>query len=103
MLRDTVCRLLREDWSPEQISGWLRESQLAREPKMYVSCKTIRKSLFIQANGVFREELKQHLRTKVTFRYVRVYRVSSRAQIADAISFRERPSEIEDRAALGYW
>jgi IS30 family transposase len=40
MLRDTVCRLLREDWSPEQISGRLRESQLVGEPKMYVSYET---------------------------------------------------------------
>jgi len=60
MLRDTVCRLLREDWSPEQISGRLRESRLVGEPKMYVSHETIYKSLFIQAKGVFRS--KQPLR-----------------------------------------
>jgi len=103
MLRDTVCRLLREDWSPEQISGRLRESQLVGEPKMYVSHETIYKSLFIQAKGVFREELKKHLRTKRMFRHARVHRVSSRGQIADAISIRERPAEIEDRAVPGHW
>ena len=32
------------------------------------------------------------------FRHARVHRVSSRGQIADAISIRERPAEIEDRA-----
>ena len=101
MLRDTVCRLLSEDWSPEQISGRLRESQLAGEPKMYVSHETIYKSLFTQAKSVFREELEEHLRTKRMFRHARVHRVSSRGQIANAISIRERPAEIEDRAVSG--
>lgn len=103
ILRDTVCRLLEEDWSPEQISGRLRQSQAIGGPKMYVSHETIYKSLFIQAKGVFREELKKHLRTKRMFWHARTHRVSSRGQIADAISIRERPAEIEDRAVPGHW
>jgi IS30 family transposase len=67
MLRDTVCRLLREDWSPEQIPGRLRKSQLVGESKMYVSHETIYKSLFIQEKGEFREGLKKHLRAKKCF------------------------------------
>jgi IS30 family transposase len=70
---------------------------------MYVPHETIYKSLFVQAKGVFREELKKHLRTKRMFRHARKYRVSSRGQIADAISIRERPAEIEDRAIPGHW
>ena len=103
MLRDTVCRLLREDWSPERSPGRLRESQLAGEPKMYVSHEMIYKSLFIQAKGVFREGLKKHLRTRRMFWHARVHRVSSRGQIADAISIRERPAEIEDRVVPRHW
>jgi len=102
-LRDTVCRPLSEDWSPEPISGRLREFQPAGEPKLYVSHETIYKSLFIQAKGVFHEELKKHLRTKRIFCHVRVHRVSSRGQIADAISIRERSAEIEHRTAPGHW
>ncbi|CAM8647405.1 Tra8 Transposase and inactivated derivatives, IS30 family [Burkholderiales bacterium] len=70
---------------------------------MYVSHETIYKSLFIQAKGVFREELKKHLRTKRMFRHARTHRVSTRGQIADAISIRERPAEVEDRAIPGHW
>ena len=91
------------DWSPEQISEQLRDSQLAGKPKMYVSHETIHKSMFIQAKGVFREELKKYLRTKRMFRHARVHRVSSGGQIADAISIRERPAGIEDRAVPGHW
>jgi IS30 family transposase len=102
-LRDTVCRLLREDWSPEQISERLRESQLAGEPKMSLSHETICKSPFIQARGVICEELKKHLRKKRMLRRARVHRVSSREQIADLLSIRERPAEIEDRAVPIHW
>lgn len=102
-LRDTVCRLLEEDWSPEQISGRLKECQATDGSSMYVSHETIYKSLFIQARGVFREELKKHLRTKRMFRHARTHRVSTRGQIADAISIRERPAEVEDRAIPGHW
>lgn len=102
-LRDIVCRLLEEDWSPEQISGRLREIQVTGGPQIYVSHETIYKSLFIQARGIFREELKKHLRTKRMFRHARTHRVSSRGQIADAISIRERPAEIEDRVIPGHW
>jgi IS30 family transposase len=102
-LRDTVCRLLEEDWSPEQISGRLKASQGADGSNMYVSHETIYKSLFIQAKGVLREELKKHLRTKRMFRHARTHRVSTRGQIADAISIRERPAEVEDRAIPGHW
>jgi IS30 family transposase len=83
-LRDTVCRLLAEDWSPKRISGRLREIQVAGGPQMYGSHETIYKSLFIQARGVFREELKKHLRTKRMFRHARAHRVSSRRQIIGA-------------------
>jgi IS30 family transposase len=102
-LRNTVCRLLEEDWSPEQISGRLKASQADDGSNMYVSHETIYKSLFIQAKGVLREELKKHLRTKRMFRHTRTHRVSTRGQIADAISIRERPVEVEDRAIPGHW
>ncbi len=101
-LRDTVCRLLREDWSPEQIYGRLRESQRTGEPKLYVSHETLYKWLFIHAKGVFQDEIKKHLRLRRMFRRARLHRVSSREQVADAISIRERPAEIKDRAVHGH-
>jgi IS30 family transposase len=101
-LRETVSYLLEEDWSPEQIAGWLKK--LSNDGKqMCVSHETIYKSLFIQTRGLFREELKKHLRTKRTFRHAKSHKVSTRGQILDAISIRERPAEIEDRAVPGHW
>lgn len=76
---------------------------MAGGPQIYVFHETIYKSHFTQARGVFREELKKHLRTKRMFRHARTHRISSRGQIAAAISIRERPAEIEDRAIPGHW
>ena len=101
-LRGLVTTLLERDWSPEQISGWLK-TQSPNGKTMRVSHETIYQSLFIQARGVLREELKKHLRTKRMFRRARSHRSGSRGQIADAISIRERPAEIDDRAIPGHW
>jgi IS30 family transposase len=44
------------EWSPEQISGWLKKHYPTDET-MHVSHETIYKSLFIQARGVLKKEL----------------------------------------------
>jgi IS30 family transposase len=70
-----------------------------------VSHETIYCSLFIQARGVLKKELMEHLRTKRCMRRSRHATVSgqSRGQIVDALSIRERPAEAEDRAVPGHW
>ena len=72
---------------------------------MRVSHETIYRSLFIQAREVLKKELIQHLRSQRRVRRSRHSRISghSRGQIVDAISTRERPAEIEDRAIPGHW
>ena len=92
------------DWSPEQISGWLK-MQYPQDESMRVSHETIYRSLFIQARGVLKQELIQHLRSKRRIRRSRKSRDSGHrcGQIVDAISIRERPAEIEDRAVPGHW
>src|ERR1017187_2043885 len=72
---------------------------------MRVSHETIYRSLFIQARGVLKQELIQHLRTQRRIRRSRQSRASGHrsGQIVDAISIRERPAEIEDRAIPGHW
>jgi len=70
-----------------------------------VSHETIYRSLFIQARGVLKKELLGHLRSKRRIRrsqHSRIFR-DSRGQIADAISIRQRPAEVEDRAIPGHW
>jgi transposase, IS30 family len=102
-LRNIVASKLILDWSPEQISGWLK-TQYADE-SMRVSHETIYRSLFIQARGALKKELMEHLRSKRRMRRSRHATASgqSRGQIVDAISIRERPSEAEDRAVPGHW
>ena len=50
-LRDTVASKLILEWSPEQISGWLK-TEYPNDERMRVSHETIYRSLFIQARGV---------------------------------------------------
>ncbi len=103
-LQRIVASKLILDWSPEQISGWLK-NQYRNDESMRVSHETIYRSLFIQARGVLKKELIQHLRTKRQIRRSRHSSVHghSRGKIVDAISIRERPAEIEDRAIPGHW
>jgi IS30 family transposase len=103
-LRDIVASKLVLDWSPEQISGWLK-TQYPDDESMRVSHETIYRSLFIQARGVLKKELMDHLRSKRRMRRSRQASVrgQSRGQIVDAISIRERPAEVEDRAIPGHW
>jgi len=103
-LRNIVARKLILDWSPEQISGWLK-TPYPDDESVRVSHETIYRSLFIQARGVLKKELMEHLRSKRRMRRSRHASVSgqSRGQIVDAISIRERPPEADDRAIPGHW
>jgi IS30 family transposase len=103
-LRNIVTSKLILDWLPEQISGWLK-IQFPDDASMRVSHETIYRSPFIQARGVLKKELMDHLRSKRRMRRSRHATVSgqSRGQIVDAISIRERPAEVEDRAGTVDW
>ena len=103
-LRWLVASKLALQWSPEQIAGWLK-LRFPNDEAMQVSHETIYRSLFIQARGVLKKELTAHLRTRRKMR--RSKRASTegqpRGQIVDAVSIRDRPAEIEDRAVPGHW
>jgi IS30 family transposase len=103
-LGNIVASKLTLDWSPEQISGWLK-AQYPDDEGMHVSHETIYRSLFIQARGALKKELMDHLRSKRRMRRSRHASVHGHSQgrIVDAISIRERPAEVEDRAIPGHW
>src|SRR6202030_525003 len=103
-LREIVASKLMQDWSPEQISGWLKW-QFPKDEGLRVSHETIYRSLFLQARGALKKELIQHLRSQRRIRRSRHSSVHGHSQgkIVDAISIRERPAEVEDRAIPGHW
>jgi IS30 family transposase len=101
-LRDVVAGKLLKDWSPWQIAGWLR-GEYENDRAMQVSHETIYRSLFVQARGALRKELTAHLRSARQMRRTLAVAPNQRGQIVDAISIRERPAEVEDRAVPGHW
>jgi len=102
-LNRAVARKLRWDWSPGQISAWLKR-RYPHELSMQVSHETIYRSLFVQARGAFRKELAAHLRRGCVMRRPQGAAGSNgQGKIRDALSIRERPAEAEDRAVPGHW
>ena len=102
-LRWCVAQKLAQQWSPEQIAGWLKR-QYPSDPDMQLSHETIYRSLFVQTRGALKKDLMAHLRTRRQLRQAKggVTR-SGLGQIVDTISIRERPAEAQDRAVPGHW
>ncbi len=100
-LRQAVAAKLERNWSPEQIAGWLKRMHPGTEA-CQVSHETIYRSLYVQARGVLKKELMQHLRSRRPIRRSR-HATQKRRKIANAVSIRERPASIEDRAVPGHW
>jgi len=102
-LRWRVAQKLARQWSPEQISGWLKQ-QFPTDQDMQISHEAIYRSLFVQTRGVLKKELTAHLRTRRQMRLPKNHNTKSgRGQILDMVSIRERPAEAEDRAVPGHW
>lgn len=102
-LREAVATRLRENWSPRQISEWLKRT-FPDDPSMQISHETVYRTLFVQARGALKKELLVHLRQAGLIRRGRrPAGPGKQGQIIDAISIRERPAEAEDRAVPGHW
>src|ERR1044071_9824923 len=61
--------------------------------------------LYVQARGVLKKELMEHLRSRRPIRRSRhaTAKADQRGRIPDAVSIRERPATVEDRAVPGHW
>ena len=104
MLKRIVASKLKMNWSPKQIDGWLKRQYPDNENR-HVSHETIYRSLFIQARGVLKKELLQYLRSQRTIRRSRQHSMKNEGlgKISNAVSIRERPASVEDRAVPGHW
>ena len=92
-----VAEKLQLEWSPRQIAGWLKYQ--------YPDDETIYLTLFIQARGALKKELLKYLRRPRAMRRSRHSNLKGKGlgQITNAVSIRERPAEVEDRAVPGHW
>jgi len=90
-----VERLVQDDWSPEQISGWL-----SREFQMMVSHESIYQ--FILKNKRQGGNLYLHLRCKKQ-RRKRYGSTNYRGRIPDRISIDLRPAIVDTRSRVGDW
>ncbi len=103
-LAGIVAEKLQLQWSPRQIAGWLKRTYPDDETYQ-VSHETIYRTLFIQARGALKKELLQHLRRTRAMRRSRHHtqKTADHGRISNAVSIRERPAEVEDRAVPGHW
>jgi IS30 family transposase len=100
LLRQSVAAKLERNWSPEQIAGWLKHLHPENEA-LRVSHETIYRSLYVQARGILKKQLVQHLRRQRSIRHSR--HATLKGRLANSISIRERPASAEDRAVPGHW
>lgn len=103
-LAQIVASKLQNQWSPEQIAGWLKRTYPG-EKDLQVSHEAIYRTLFVQTRGALKKELLEHLRRTRGMRRSRHYtqKTSIHGRIVDAVSISERPACVEDRAVPGHW
>jgi len=103
-LAKVVAAKLKQQWSPQQIAGWLKRAYPASE-QVRVSHETIYRSLYIQARGVLKKELQDCLRTKRAIRRSKHASLKQKGlgKITNAVSIKARPASVEDRAVPGHW
>ena len=95
-LKATVITYLEQDWSHEQISGWLK-----RNNKPSVSHETIYQFIIDdQQNG---GDLYKHLRLGRRKRRKRIKGGDHRGQIPNRVSIDERPAIVDNKERVGDW
>jgi IS30 family transposase len=87
---------LKQDWSPEQISG-----RLALEEDIHISHETIYQHIWAdkQAGG----DLYQHLRGARKKKKKRYGTKDARGRIKDCVSIDERPEIVDNKERIGDW
>lgn len=91
-----VRELLRRDYSPEQISGWLKKEGL-----MTISHETIYR--YILEDKKRGGSLYKHLRCSRKQRRKRYGKYDSRGVLAGKRKIEERPKSADDRSEIGHW
>lgn len=90
-------RYLRMDWSPDQVSGFLRDERILRisHEAIYLHVLWADK----RAGG----DLWRHLRQATKKRRKRYCAYDSRGRLAGKRHISERPAEVDERIEVGHW
>jgi IS30 family transposase len=91
-----IQELLREDWSPDQVAGWLRRFHV-----LTISHETIYR--YVWADKRAGGTLYQHLRGARKQRRKRYGRYDSRGRLAGKRMITDRPAVVNTRRELGHW
>jgi IS30 family transposase len=86
---------LRQDWSPEQISGWLKKNQEVRISHEWIYQYILTDQ---KAAGDLCTHLRQHGK-----RRKRYGKYDRRGKLPNRVSIEERPEVVEQRERLGDW
>lgn len=104
-LRLLVTEKLKLNWSPEQISGWIKVN-LPRQKAMHISHETIYKTLYIRTRDALNHKLAKHLRRSHKMRHSKHHSRSGdrgTINIVNGVSIHQRPKHIEKRKSIGHW
>ena len=93
---ERVQALLRKQWSPEQVAGWL-----GRQGELAISHETIYR--YIWADKRQGGTLYRHLRGARKLRRKRYRSYDSRGRLAGKRPITARPATVEARQQLGHW
>lgn len=101
-LKKYIIEKIKEDWSPEQIAGVLKEHKPKEVNNKRISHESIYQYIY-NGQGKY-EYLYPHLRKKKRKRQKRRSRKNrEKCLIPDKISIHERPNEINTRSVTGHW
>ncbi len=101
-LHDVVAAGLALEWSPRQVSQRLRRDY-PEDMGMRISPEAIYETLFVQARGQCRTQLRLALRSGRVRRLPRGASRPKQARITGMVNISERPAEAADRAVPGHW
>jgi len=97
-----VKRLLKNRWSPQQISGRLKKDH-PNDKTMHISHESIYKFIYFIAKGELKEKLISYLRRKKKKRKSSIGSRKYKSKIKNRISIDLRPAEVDDRIVPGHW
>lgn len=101
-LFEEIINKLFKKWSPEQISGYLKDKYKGNY-QMNLSHETIYQYIYAKPKGELKKQLLKYLRHKGRKNKNRKLSHEKRGQIPDAIPIDQRPEEVEGRQVPGHW